>query len=456
MKKLTSRRALLKAMSAQGGLWTTRSFATGLPMGVLLGAIPSDEAIAATIDHPQYLMMALSHFGEPINNNCPGVYDTGLDGVHHNTQPSMVAQNVELGSGTYRAAKPWADLQKSVPWAMDRMSFIHHDTRTNIHAQYSGVMKLMGSSRGPNSETNSPEFLPSILSAALQPIHQTIQAPPLYLGGPEVDFEGQAIGQINPSSMKTLFPSFNNRDQLIREMRDADLMALNEQLKKTGTRKQKAWLDDQVQSLVEVRKLNEELIAKFSEVKYEDKNLGLIDASIIAFKLNMTSVVTLNLNFGGDNHIDPGLLDEANGTVQSCKEMVHMFESLKTHGMEDKVTFAACGVFGRTLRKVKNGDGRDHNLHHHVTVLAGKNVKSGVIGGLREFGGDFGAMPINSTTGAGDMNGDIPLDESLESVAKTIGAACGLKPYAMNRRIKRAGADGDSNVGKIITAAIVS
>ena len=222
MKNLSTRRALLKAMAAHGGLWATRSLATGLPISVLLGGLPTDKALAADFADPQFLLMALNHTGDPINNNCPGVYDTGLAGVHHNQQASMAAKTVSLSTGNYRAAKPWADLQANVPWAMDRMNFLHHDTRTNIHAQYSGVMKLMGSSRGPNGESNSPEFLPSIISAALEPLHGSIQAPPLYLEGPGVDFAGQALGKIRPNTLRNLFPSLNTNEKLMREIRDAE------------------------------------------------------------------------------------------------------------------------------------------------------------------------------------------------------------------------------------------
>ena len=93
-------------------------------------------------------------------------------------------------------------------------------------------------------------------------------------------------------------------------------------------------------------------------------------------------------------------------------------------------------------------------MNHHVTLLSGKNVKGGVIGGLRSVGGDFGALPINSNTGAGTNKGDIPLNESLESAAKTIAAAAGLPAADVNKRIKRTVDGNDLDVGKIIKAAV--
>lgn len=450
----STRRALLQAASASSSYLAMRSLATGLPASVLLGGLPSDEAIAQASTRPQYLLMALNHTGHPINNNCPGVYDNPFQGVYHNPQAKMAPKQVNIGNKSYRAAKPWQDLQNEVPWLMDRISFIHHTTRTNIHSQYSGVMKLMGSSRGPNGESNSPEFLPSMISSGLAPLHNTIQEPPLYLGGPNVDFAGQAIGRIRPNSLQNLFPSLNSTEKVIRELRDADLAKLNNALKNGASRKQKAWLDEHVRSQDELRQLDERLVAQFSNIRNASEEAA-IDAAIIAFKLNITSAITIHIGFGGDNHNDQGLTTEANETVSGCKTMAHLFKALKKEGLQDDVTFASYGVFGRTMaKKGSSGNGRDHNLHHHVSIIAGKHVKPSVIGGLQPVGNDFGAMPINSRTGEGVANGDIPLDESLESTAKTIAAATGIDSSYMRTRIKRSVNGNDAEVGKIIRAAV--
>lgn len=455
MRFKSTRRALLKAATANGGMLAFRSFVTGIPAAALVAGLPTDEALAADPVSPQFLLMALNHVGEPINNNCPGTYDTGLSGIHHNLNASMKPENVSMGSQTHRAAKPWADLQRAVPWAMDRMSFIHHDTRTNIHSQYTGVMKLMGSSRGPNGESNSPEFMPSIYSRALAPYQGSIQQAPLYMSGSSVDFNGQALGRLRPTALQKLFPSLTNKDAIIRDIRDADLERFSQALKNGASRKQKEWLDDHVRSLDELRLLDESLIARFSDIKNAGENAS-IDAALIAFKLNISSVVTTSIGFGNDNHNDPNLAEEARKTVSGCKTLEYMFKRFKAEGLEDKVTFASIGVFGRTLSKTRNGDGRDHNLHHHVTLLAGKNVKGGVVGGLRKVGNDFGAMPIDAATGQASDRGNVPLDESLESTAKTIAAACGLPRDVMNTRVKRKDDNGeDKNVGRIITGALV-
>lgn len=449
----STRRALLKAASANGGYLALRSLVTGLPASVLLGGLPTDKAIAQASARPQFLLMALNHTGHPINNNCPGVYDNPFDGVYHNKNASMKPQTVLIGGQSYTAAKPWRDLQNAVPWAMERMSFIHHTTRTNIHSQYAGVMKLMGSSRGPNGETNSPEFLPSMIASGLAPLHNAIQEAPLYLGGPNVDFSGQALGRISANSLQRLFPSLDSTEKVIRQLRDADLEKLNNALKNGASRKQKAWLDDHVRSLDELRQLDEKLISEFSKINNASEQSS-IDAAIVAFKLNITSAATIHIDFGGDNHNDPSLSEEANKTVNGCKTLAYLFNRLKQEGLEDDVTFASFGVFGRTLTKKGNGDGRDHNLHHHVTLLAGKHVNPSVIGGIQPVANGFGAMPINARTGEGTAMGDIPLDESLESTAKTIAAATGLDLAVMRMRIRRSENGEEKQVGKIIGAAV--
>ena len=91
--------------------------------------------------------------------------------------------------------------------------------------------------------------------------------------------------------------------------------------------------------------------------------------------------------------------------------------------------------FGRTLIAKNNGNGRDHNQHHHVMVTIGKNVKSGVVGGLVTAGRDFGASDINSVTGLPEEGGDIPHGESMESAGKTLGIALGLDDATLEKRI---------------------
>lgn len=85
----------------------------------------------------------------------------------------------------------------------------------------------------------------------------------------------------------------------------------------------------------------------------------------------------------------------------------------------------AMNVFGRTLKKLGTA-GRDHWGSHHTTVVIGKPMKPGVVGGLAPGGGDYYAQPFDSATGAVSASGDIPLNDSLSAVGKTVAAAVGI------------------------------
>jgi hypothetical protein len=61
------------------------------------------------------------------------------------------------------------------------------------------------------------------------------------------------------------------------------------------------------------------------------------------------------------------------------------------------------------------------------------------------MGSDYGAMAINSTTGAADAAGDIRFEQSLGAVGKTIGAAVGLTDDVLGDQI---------TTGKVVQAAL--
>lgn len=83
-----------------------------------------------------------------------------------------------------------------------------------------------------------------------------------------------------------------------------------------------------------------------------------------------------------------------------------------------------------------------------LTGLFGARVRAGVVGGLRptEDGKDFQSLPISSTSGAGSMDGDISVDDSLASAGKTLGVALGLEQAVVDEAI---------NKGKVVQAAVL-
>ena len=76
-----------------------------------------------------------------------------------------------------------------------------------------------------------------------------------------------------------------------------------------------------------------------------------------------------------------------------------------------------------------NTDGRQHNPNHQVSFAIGKPFKGGVYGGLQlgaAEASDFGALPIDSATGAGAAAGDIKPVDTLAAFAMTVATGVGI------------------------------
>src|SRR5205085_9057497 len=124
-----------------------------------------------------------------------------------------------------------------------------------------------------------------------------------------------------------------------------------------------------------------------------------------------------------DNPTDPDLLkSEVPEAEIGVQRIGTLMSTLQGYGLQDAATFAMYNVFGRTL--IKHGtQGRDHWASHHTTVMIGKPIRPGVIGGLEPQAGDYYASPIDSKTGKGVTGGgDIPFADTLAAMGKTLGA----------------------------------
>ena len=154
----------------------------------------------------------------------------------------------------------------------------------------------------------------------------------------------------------------------------------------------------------------------------------------------------MHIPFGGDNHTDTDLAGETKAQTRSRprRTMSLLKQKLTEHGLQDRVTFAAMNVFGRTLAK-KGTTGRDHLANHHATVMFGKGLTGSVVGGLVPQAGDFAALPIVSASGVGDPSGDIAFNDTLGAMAKTLGSALGVSPAALDENIM---------TGKAVRAAL--
>ena len=461
--KVSRRQGLMTALFGTGYVGL-RALATGLPAWYLLNprkATAQDLKCLITAQaNMQYLIVSTSSNGDPLNCNCPGTYEA-TDIIHPDqTQQAMgvdiTPTAVTLGSATYNAAKPWASTanggQLDPTGTLSRIAFFHHTTGTTVHGDQPKVMKLLGNLSGG-------EMFVSTVAKHLSTCFGTVQSEPIALGASFnaselVSFSGRTLPSIRPTQLKQLLTG-SKTDPLVKlqSLRDTALNQLNQLAKSDGTGVQQAFLDTLATSQTQVRALASQLATTLSSIADDQvKGQSLAAAALIA--ANVTPVVTLHIPLGGDNHSDQNLQTEASQTVSGVTAIQTLMANLKSLNLQDKVTFATWNVFGRNLNgiaKVTNRAGRDHYGNHAVTVMIGKNVAPGVIGGpVANSSGAYVASAIDSTTGKASASGDITADSTHEAAARTLAAALGIPASVMaSDFIASAG-------GKVVPSALTS
>ncbi len=435
MNKLNlSRRQALKMALFGPGCIGLQSLATGIPISALLNGIPNN-AHAQEARPPQYLILNSRSQGDPINANAPGSY---VNGVVNNPSAALAPTEFFLGSQRTTAAAPWAELPE---WALSQTSFIHHRTYQNSHPQHGKVMNLLGNAKGVDGA--GTETITSLYSSETADLLGTIQREPISLERKVLSFEGRTLQSVKPQNLASLFlPKTGDALQLA-QLRQRRLDQINAVLRTDGTASQRQWLERYATSEDQIQSLDEGLLETFSSISGNGQD-DQIKAAIALIQMQVSPVIQISVDFGGDNHSDGGLTNEATKTVAAIQAISSMLSQLEAKGLQDQVTVANLSVFGRTLSK-KGTRGRDHNLNHHVMMISGSNVNPGVIGSIARSGNDWGATGIDSSTGAGDNGADIPANETLESAAKTLGRALGISTERIDRRISG---------GKAIEAAL--
>src|SRR5262249_20205454 len=151
-------------------------------------------------------------------------------------------------------------------------------------------------------------------------------------------------------------------------------------------------------------------------------------------QMKVTPVIAIHIPFGGDNHTDTNLANETTQTISGVAAIASLMTRLSSAGLADQVTFLSLNVFGRTIGP-SNINGRNHNGNHQVSLSIGKPWKGGVIGAVGPVGTDYGALAIDSNTGAGGPGGDISPNNSLASFGKTALAAIGVDAHTIDAAI---------------------
>jgi hypothetical protein len=431
-----NRRNLLMSSLFGAGYVGLRALATGLPVSFLLNprrAIAQDACISKAA--AQYFIMQTSGLGDPINANVPGMYED--PNITHSADPTMVPTNLQIGGQSYMAAQPWSTLPQTV---LDRTNFWHIITDTPVHPNEPKVLGLM-------STITPAEMFPSLIAKYMAPCLGTVQTQPISLGAitpsESLTFDGAALPTIPPLALKATLANAPGPLTNLQKLRDSTLDQLSELYQTGSSAAQRSFLDALVLSQTQVRNINQSLLSALDSIA-DNTAASQLTAAIALIQMNVSPVLTIHIPFGGDNHHDTALATEAAETVTGVATIVSLMAQLAAANLQDKVTFMSLNVFGRTVGPA-NTDGRQHNPNHQVSITIGKPFKGGVIGGVAPFQGDYGALAIDSTTGAGVSTGDVFPVDSLPSFGKTVLSAVGVDTATVNDAITG---------GKVIPAAL--
>lgn len=423
--KLKRREMLYTALFGAGGLGL-KSLATGIPISVLARplAARAQDATPARI-----LILSSSSAGDPINANVPGTYEDPA--VEHSNNALMAPTAMTIGGRQLTAAKPWAELPASI---LDKTVFFHHGTYTNSHPNHPKVMRLMGS-----VERN--EMLVSVYSEALSGVLETVQREPISVGARSGDeilaFQGRSLANVSPIALKSSLAQEQNALGDLRPLRDQAVDEVYALYQAHGTENQRRMLDRFVVTRDEARSLSLDLVERLSSIDGNNETDQVLAASVLA-AMNVSPVITLRINFGGDNHSDQEFVRETEETVEGVSQLrtlVETVDGMRSEGvLRNDVIVGTLNVFGRDLARKGRG-GRDHNGRHHCTVLIGEGLRGGVIGGIEPTGNDYQAQAIDSASGRASASGDIAHEETFESMAKTLGVALGVPRTRLDEAI---------------------
>jgi Protein of unknown function (DUF1501) len=450
-----NRRELLLASALSYGSLSLRSLITGLPIAFLMGKSEDTWAAAA---NAKFLILSHMSNGDPLNTNAPGTYGNpanAADPLHQIGHPTVAelgakAQGFEtpstftLGGKQVRAATPWAGLPSQL---LARSAFWHHATYTNAHTDDGVVLSLGGALKGYSGV--GTDHLGSFIAQENSANLSTVSSELMRIGGTPTNSNGTPATLLLPSKLNSVFTAKVAQFDRMVGMRDQFIDKTYADIKANGTPAQKKFMDRYATSKQEAAVLGDQLADLIVDIKTNaPADQARMAAALI--QLKVSPVITMGIPFGGDNHQDIDLLAEVDQTILAMNTLTVLWDKLSEFGIQNDVVFANFNVFGRTLVRSNNG-GRGHNGGHHCMYVFGSSIKPGVVGGLESFqrlsgGIEFKAKPINSATGLASATTDIPYEQTLTSVGKTLAAAVGVDTARIEARI-----DG----GKVISGALL-
>jgi len=435
-KAILERREFILKTVASCGAIGLKSLFLGLPPSFL-----SNGLMANVNTGEKYLILSTDFSGPPVNCNTPGTYHSnlvhpGASGYSFDTAPTL-----QLGQTGYKAASCWSDLSSELK---SRFHFFHYKSLSSGHNEAPSVMKAHGAIRESGGGA-ALEMLPSAIAQHTAGALGTTQQKPIDLSGSvSLSYKGNFLGPQSPANLKQILSSDSGK--AFADFRDSQLDILYGDLKQNGTKAQRDYLDQHVNSRDQARLAAEKFTTLLDGISGSTTHDQIIAASaFVAAK--MTPVIVIKIPFGGDNHTDVNLAQEVSEHNAGVASINFLWQKLSELGVQDQAIFAMHNVFGRGF-SINSSGGRDHNGHHSTMLMFGKDVKPGVSGGVevistRERGG---AMGINSENGSTNQP-DIASHETLGSSVKTLMKACGMSDSDINQRVVS---------GKIVKSAIDS
>ncbi|HEY3821155.1 MAG TPA: hypothetical protein VGL81_28515 [Polyangiaceae bacterium] len=441
--RVSRRDALMSTLF--GASWVgLRALATGLPASFLvnpreaLAQTAGSGAACANQGKAQYVIFNTSGNGDPINASVPGTYEDS--NIVHSTDPTMAPAPLTVGGQNYMAAMPWTTLPANV---LARTQFWHIMTNTPVHPKEPDVLELLGA-------TPSGEMLPSMLAKSLAPCLGTIQTQPISIGASSpseaLSFSGTTLPIVPPLALKATLANPAGPLTNLQPLRDQTMNQLYSLYKNGASPAQQQYIDSMVTSQQQARNIKQSLLDVLDSIKDNTAD-SQMTAAIALIQMNVSPVIAVHIPFGGDNHHDALLATETSQTVSGVATIVSLMAALQSAGLQDQVSFMTLNVFGRTLG-AGNTNGRSHNPNHQVSITIGKPFKGGVIGAVGPVSPDYGALPIDSGSGAGTSGGDVKAVDTLAAYGQTMLAAVGADPTVVNSITSPAGS------GKVITGAL--
>jgi hypothetical protein len=282
--------------------------------------------------------------------------------------------------------------------------------------------------------TDAHEMFPSVLASQLAPCLGTVQPQPISLGAvtpsEALFYRGAALPILPPLALKATLTNRPGPLTTLQPLRDATLNRLYDLYKNDASRPQKRYIDALVVSQQRIRSIEQRLLDVLASIK-DNGAASQVLAAVTLIQMNVSPVIAIHIPFGGDNHHDAGLALETEQTISGVATLASLFERLEAAGLADRVTFLSLNVFGRNLGP-GNGNGRHHNGNHQASVAIGRPFRGSVIGAIGPVGADYGALPLDSKTGAGRADGDVTAVDTLAAFGQTMLAAVGGDPTVIS------------------------